>query len=187
MFFGGKRGDSKKGTLSPSLLGGDYPPSLLWRPKGVAISTLGHRQDKNALFFFGGTNQPRNNPTMAHFSRSHHTHFASAATRFAILGPKTFSRLPSRGIAGFFIPKGHENRNFRRKNDSCPTSDNLLFGVFSSFLRVFSPVGTPRICKKVPFSGRSHPRRKDVNLKKTTTILPFFVPPGDESSLMTEL
>ena len=96
-------------------------------------------------------------------------------------------RLPGRGIAAFFTPKGHENRNFRRKNDSCPTSDNLLFGVFSSFLRVFSPVGTPRICKKVPFSGRNHTRRKDVKLQKTTIILPFFVPPDDESSLVGEL
>ena len=112
------------------------------------------------------------------------SHFLSCGT--AIHRPPRVPpqwRLPGRGIAAFFTPKGHENRNFRRKNDSCPISDNLLFGVFSSFLRVFAPVGTPRICKKVSFSGRNHTRRKDVNLKKTTIILPFFVPPGDESAL----
>ena len=41
--------------------------------------------------------------------------------------------------------------------------------------------------KKVSFSGRNHTRRKDVNLKKTTIILPFLVPPDDESSLVREL
>ena len=83
----------------------------------------------------------------------------------------------------FSLRKDTKIEIFGGKIDSCPTSDNLLFGVFSSFLRVFSPVGTPRICKKVPFSGRNHTRRKDVNLKKTTIILPFFVPPDDESAL----
>ena len=72
---------------------------------------------------------------------------------------------------------------FGGKLTHVPPQTTSFFGIFSSFLRVFSPVGTPRICKKVPFSGRNHTRRKHVNLKKTTIILPFFVPPDDESAL----
>ena len=90
----------------------------------------------------------------------------------------------------FSLRKDTKIENFGGKMTHVPPQTSSFLTYFLHSSGFFSPwEHVQNFGKKslLFFLGLNHTRWKDVNLKKTTIILPFFVPPGDESSLVTEL
>ena len=83
----------------------------------------------------------------------------------------------------FSLRKDTKIEIFGGKMTHVPPQTTSFLAYFPHSSGVFPPWERPEFVKKIPFSGRNHTRRKDVKPKKTTRILPFFVPPDDESAL----